>query len=80
MRGCCNPTRKIMPENEGPGQVLFYEWKCVARGLTIEPFLGNVIGGGTLGTLLGAGGGALLGALVAHGARGRGAQAAEAGR
>ena len=32
MRGCCNPTRKIMPENEGPGQVLFYEWKCVARG------------------------------------------------
>jgi hypothetical protein len=34
-----------MPENEGPGQVLFYEWKCVARGLASEPYLGNVIGG-----------------------------------
>ena len=34
-----------MPENEGPGQVLFYEWRCIARGLANEPYLGNVIGG-----------------------------------
>ena len=41
---CCSSNR-IMPENEGPGQVLFYEWKCIARGLANEPYLGNVIGG-----------------------------------
>ena len=41
---CCSSNR-IMPENDGPGQVLFYEWKCIARGLANEPYLGNVIGG-----------------------------------
>eukprot|EP00964_Phaeocystis_antarctica_P072003 scaffold43986_cov59-Phaeocystis_antarctica.AAC.2 len=40
---CCG-SNKITPD-EGPGQVLFYEWKCVARGLASEPYLGNVIGG-----------------------------------